>query len=125
MKASSVKRDNSRKSWNVSCLVFPNLTEWELEAINRRANTSNMMKNDPKTIFSRFGFWGIFSMILGFEVMIFHGFGLIGIYCIWSISNSKIIEKIRQNPDFEKIVSGSFYIMLVVYALRFTSSNSQ
>ena len=64
-------------------------------------------------------------MIFQFEVMISHGFGLIRIYCVWSISNSKIIEKIRQNPDFEKIVSGSFYIMLVVYALRFTSSNSQ
>ena len=36
---------------NFSCLVFPNLTDWELEAKNRRVNTSNMMKNDPKTIF--------------------------------------------------------------------------
>ena len=70
MKASSVKRDNSRKSWNFSCLVFPNLTDWELEATNRRVNTSNMMKNDPKTIFSKFGFWRIFSMIFQFEVMI-------------------------------------------------------
>ena len=69
MKASSVKRDNSRKSWIFSCLVFPNMTVWELEAINRRANTSNMMKNDPQTIFSKSGFWRIFSMILEFEVL--------------------------------------------------------
>ena len=63
-------------------------------------------------------------MIFQFEVMIFHGFGLIGIYCIWSISNPKIIEKIRQNPNVEKIVLGSFFIMLEVLALRFIAPNS-
>ena len=63
-------------------------------------------------------------MIFQFEVMIFHGFGLIGIYCIWSISNSKVIENIRQNPAFGKIVSGSFFIMLEVVALRFIAPNS-
>ena len=56
LKASSVKRDNSRKSWIFACLEFPKFDQGVSGAINRRANTSNMLTNDPRTNFSKFGF---------------------------------------------------------------------
>ena len=57
-------------------------------------------------------------MILGIQ-MIFHDFGLIGIYCIWSISNPKIIEKKSPESKFRK---SRFRIVLKSFQSRNSGS---
>ena len=56
MKASSGKRYFGQNQRFSARFLFPNLDEWELAAINWRADSSNIMKNDPRKIFRNFGF---------------------------------------------------------------------